>query len=175
MVDYIKINKQDLNLFILKKEHEFYFFQKFMNKINKAILLWYNNIYKLDYINIINMIEVKSIDNAGSGGTACRAPTAGRHVEEFTIQLSVAENTFVQTEVIHYPLKKQRFLRFVPSRSRNNSAPQLYDCKSSGIFGPPQSDAGHIDWFKTEIESRGIRQERIIILPEIPELRVCDF
>jgi len=59
-VDYIKINKQDLNLFILKKEHEFYFFQKFMNKINKAILLWYNNIYKLDYINIINMIEVKS-------------------------------------------------------------------------------------------------------------------
>ena len=60
MVDYIKINKQDLNLFILKKEHEFYFFQKFMNKINKAILLWYNNIYKLDYINIINMIEVKS-------------------------------------------------------------------------------------------------------------------
>ena len=59
-MDYIKINKQDLNLFILKKEHEFYFFQKFMNKINKAILLWYNNIYKLDYINIINMIEVKS-------------------------------------------------------------------------------------------------------------------
>ena len=59
-MDYIKINKQDLNLFILKKEHGFYFFQKFMNKINKAILLWYNNIYKLDYINIINMIEVKS-------------------------------------------------------------------------------------------------------------------
>ena len=59
-MDYIKINKQDLNLFILKKEHEFYFFQKFMNKINKAILLWYNNIYKLGYINIINMIEVKS-------------------------------------------------------------------------------------------------------------------
>src|SRR3989339_1947963 len=103
------------------------------------------------------MIEVKSIDNAGSRGTACRAPTAGLHVEEFTIQLSVAENTFVQTEVIHYPLKKQRFLRFVPSRSGNNSAPQLYDCKSSGIFGPSQSDAGHIYRLEAELEGWRIR------------------
>src|SRR3989344_6390926 len=46
LVDYIKINKKDLNLF--------------MNKINKTVFLWYNNIYKLGYINIINMIEVKS-------------------------------------------------------------------------------------------------------------------